>query len=137
MLHDGLDLSRRRLDVCLIDDAGEVVEHTAAPPDADGLSHLAERLRGQPVRAVIESMTGARFVHDTLEEQGWEVLVADAQKVKGWRRWPARPTRSTPGSWPSCPGVIWCRRSGCPTRRFVASASWLATGCIWFVIARR
>jgi transposase len=32
---------------------------------------------------VIESMTGARFVHDTLEEFGWEVLVADAQKVKG------------------------------------------------------
>src|SRR4051794_6461060 len=82
MLHAGLDLSRRRLDVCLIDDAGEVVEHTAAPPDADGLRHLAERLRGQPVRAVIESMTGARFVHDTLEELGWEVLVADAQKVK-------------------------------------------------------
>jgi hypothetical protein len=83
MLHAGLDLSRRRLDVCLIDDGGEVVDHTAAPPDADGLRHLAERLRGQPVRAVIESMTGARFVHDTLEELGWEVLVADAQKVKG------------------------------------------------------
>jgi transposase len=83
MLHAGLDLSRRRLDVCLIDDAGHVLEHTAAPPDADGLCHLAERLGGQPVRAVIESMTGARFVHDTLEALGWEVLVADAQKVKG------------------------------------------------------
>jgi transposase len=35
------------------------------------------------VRAVIESMNGARFVHDTLEEHGWEVLIADAQKVKG------------------------------------------------------
>ncbi len=35
------------------------------------------------MRAVIESMNGARFVHDTLEELGWEVLVADAQKVKG------------------------------------------------------
>jgi transposase len=28
-------------------------------------------------------MTGARFVHDTLEEQGWRVEIADAQKVKG------------------------------------------------------
>jgi transposase len=83
MLHAGLDLSRARLDVCLVDDAGELVAHTAAPPDADGLRHLADRLRGQRVRAVIESMTGARFVHDTLEELGWEVLVADAQKVKG------------------------------------------------------
>jgi transposase len=34
-------------------------------------------------RGVIESMNGARFVHDTLEECGWEVLVADAHKVKG------------------------------------------------------
>jgi transposase len=83
MLHAGLDLSRRRLDVCLVDDAGELVEHTAAPPDGDGLRHLAERLSGERVRAVIESMTGARFIHDTLEELGWEVLVADAQKVKG------------------------------------------------------
>ena len=28
-------------------------------------------------------MTGARFVHDTLERCGWEVEIADAQKVKG------------------------------------------------------
>ena len=83
MLHAGLDLSRRRLDVCLVDEAGGVVEQTAAPPDGDGLRHLATRLRGQRVRAVIESMNGARFIHDTLEELGWEVLVADAQKVKG------------------------------------------------------
>jgi transposase len=83
MLHAGLDLSRARLDVCLVDDAGGVVARTASPPDADGLRHLADKLRGQRVRAVIESMTGARFVHDTLEELGWEVLVADAQKVKG------------------------------------------------------
>ena len=33
--------------------------------------------------AAIESMNGARFVHDTLERCGWEVEVADAQKVKG------------------------------------------------------
>jgi transposase len=66
----------------VVDDAGDVVAGTAAP-DADGLRHLVDELRGQRVRAVIESMTGARFVHDTLEELGWEVLVADAQKVKG------------------------------------------------------
>jgi transposase len=83
MLHAGLDLSRRRLDVCLVDDAGEVVAQMAAAPDADGLRHLAMRVQGGRVRAVIESMNGARSVHDTLEELGWEVLVADAQKVKG------------------------------------------------------
>ena len=83
MLHAGLDLSRRRLDVCLVDDAGGLVAQIAAAPDADGLRHLVARVSAGRVRAVIESMNGARFVHDTLEEFGWEVLVADAQKVKG------------------------------------------------------
>jgi transposase len=37
----------------------------------------------EPVSAAIESMNGARFVHDRLEELGWQVEIADAQKVKG------------------------------------------------------
>jgi transposase len=87
MLHAGLDLSRRRLDYCLLDEAGERVEVGVAAPDAGGLDGFArrvERRRGSgPVRAAIESMTGARFVHDRLERRGWEVQVADAIKVKG------------------------------------------------------
>jgi len=44
---------------------------------------LADRFahHDEPIRAAIESMTGARFVHDRLEELGWEVLIADAEKV--------------------------------------------------------
>ena len=38
--------SRRRLDVCLIDDAGEVVEHTATPPDATGCATALEPFAG-------------------------------------------------------------------------------------------
>jgi hypothetical protein len=62
MLHAGLDLSRRRVDVCLVDDAGELVAQLAAAPDADGVRHLARRVAATRVRAVIESMNGARFV---------------------------------------------------------------------------
>ena len=85
MLHVGLDLSRRRLDYYALADDGRPLGVGASPPDADGLGGLAERLAdyGEPIRAAIESMTGARFVHDTLERCGWEVDVADAQKVKG------------------------------------------------------
>jgi transposase len=85
MLYAGLDLSRKRLDFRLLDEAGETVEAGASPPDADGLGRLAARIAcfGQPVRAAIESMNGARFVHDQLELHGWEVAIADAVKVKG------------------------------------------------------
>src|SRR5215211_2368479 len=80
MLYAGLDLSRKRLDFHLLDEAGETVEVGAAPPDADGLQRLAARLGrfDEPVRAAIESMNGARFVHDQLEQAGWRVEIADA-----------------------------------------------------------
>jgi transposase len=63
----------------------QVVEEFASPPDSDGLGGLARRVgrHGLAVRGVIESMTGSRFVHDRLEELGWDVLIADAAKVKG------------------------------------------------------
>src|SRR5213082_593310 len=85
MLYAGLDLSRKRLDFHLLDGEGTTVELGAAPPDADGLLALTRRLdrHREPVRAAIESMNGGRFVHDRLELQGWQVEIADAQKVKG------------------------------------------------------
>src|SRR5438552_1076505 len=85
MLYAGLDLSRKRLDFHLLDGEGATVEVGAAPPDADGLLGLTRRLdrHREPIRAAIESMNGARFVHDRLELQGWQVEIADAQKVKG------------------------------------------------------
>ena len=86
MLHAGLDLSRRKVDVCLLSDTGEHLDQLAVSPDVDSLRALARRIdevHDQPVCAVVESMTGARLVHDTLEQEGWEVEIADAQKVKG------------------------------------------------------
>ena len=86
MLHAGLDLSRKRLDVCLLSELGEHLDQLAVAPDVDSLRRLARRIdevHAEPVRAVIESMTGARLVHDTLEAEGRDVEIGDAQKVKG------------------------------------------------------
>jgi transposase len=86
MLHAGLDLSRKKLDVCLLDDEGNHVDQLICAPDGEALRTFAariEELHNEPISAVIESMTGARFVHDTLEAAGWKVEIADAQKVKG------------------------------------------------------
>jgi transposase len=70
----------------LLSQAGDHLDQLVSPPDGDALRTLARRVEEthrEPVCAVIESMTGARFVHDTLEQAGWEVEIADAQKVKG------------------------------------------------------
>ena len=46
MLHVGLDLSRKRVDVCLISSEGELVEHFRAPSDRDGMYGLTRRVAG-------------------------------------------------------------------------------------------
>ena len=83
MLYVGLDLSRKRLDWRALDPRGGEVAFGAVPPDRDGLAGLPRRLGDAPVLAVIESMTGARFVHDQLELAGWDVRIADAVKARG------------------------------------------------------
>src|SRR5919107_2921844 len=85
MLHVGLDLSRTRVDVHVMDETGAPVLVTRSGPDSGGLASLASRVGafGQPVAAAIESMTRARFVHDQLELRGWEVEIADAGLGQG------------------------------------------------------
>jgi transposase len=83
MLYVGLDLSRKRLDWQALAGDGRRVEIGAVPPDADGLAKLTQRLGDADVVAVIESMSGARFVHDRLELAGWDVRIADAAKARG------------------------------------------------------
>jgi transposase len=84
VLYVGGDLSRKRLDWQALWPDGSECAAGASPPDADGLAGLARRLGGlsSEVVVVIESMTGARFVHDQLEAHGLEVRIADARKAK-------------------------------------------------------
>ena len=44
MLHAGLDLSRKKLDVCLLSAEGEQRDQLAWPPDGDALRSLARRI---------------------------------------------------------------------------------------------
>jgi transposase len=83
MLYVGLDLSRKRLDWQALLPDGQRAALGAVPPDRDGLAKLAQRLGDAEVVAVIESMSGARFVHDELELHGWQVRIADALKARG------------------------------------------------------
>jgi transposase len=85
MLYAGLDLSRKRINFDARRAGGEPVDRGACPPDADGLRGLADRLlrHDAEVLAVVESMNGARFVHDQLERHGLDVLICDAERAKG------------------------------------------------------
>ena len=46
MLYAGLDLSRKRLDVHVLDKEGETIEMTAVRPDADALRTLVSQRLG-------------------------------------------------------------------------------------------
>ena len=122
MLHAGLDLSRRRLDLLPARSRPASASRSArSAPDADGLRGFARRVeqryRARPrCAAAIESMTGARFVHDQLELCGWDVANGDAVKVKELAPLAPRPTGSTPESSRSSPDGTSSPRSGCRLR---------------------
>jgi hypothetical protein len=44
MLHAGLDLSRKKLDICLLSDEGEHLDQLAVAPEVDSLRRLARRI---------------------------------------------------------------------------------------------
>src|SRR5690242_8683532 len=120
MVHVGLDLSRTRLDVHVMDESGAPLAVTTALPEAGGLAALASRIGAQfggPVYAAIESMNGARFVHDQLEMAGWQVEIADAQKVKGLAPLACKTDKIDSWVLAELSRGTWCRRSGCRLRR--------------------
>jgi transposase len=84
MLYAGLDLSRQKVSVHVLNEVGGTVTTTWVPPTRAGLRGLVDRvaLYDREVTAVVESMTGGRFVHDELELSGWDVEIADAVKAK-------------------------------------------------------
>jgi transposase len=84
VLYVGGDLSRKRLDWQALWPDGHVCAAGAASPDREGLASLARELAplADEVVVVLESMTGARFVHDELESQGLEAKIADARKAR-------------------------------------------------------
>jgi transposase len=83
-LYVGGDLSRKRLDWLAVWADGAECGQGAACPDRQGLTRFAGVLRplAEEVVVVIESMTGARFVHDELEAHGLEVQIADARRAR-------------------------------------------------------
>jgi transposase len=81
MEYVGIDWSYRRAAWCSLSDAGTIVGEGAVPADEDGLARLVIKC-GPQARAVVEMMSGAIWVRDTLVAAGWAVQVAHARKVR-------------------------------------------------------
>jgi hypothetical protein len=63
MLHAGLDLSRRRLDVCLLSGSGESIAEFATPADA--------QWGGGIIQIFIKSESARRFASRAAELNPW------------------------------------------------------------------
>lgn len=81
MQYLGIDWSYRRAAWCALNEGGGLVGEGAVPADEDGLARLVLEL-GLDVRAVVEMMSGAIWVRDTLAAAGWQVQVAHARKIR-------------------------------------------------------
>ena len=76
----GLDLGDRHTQVCVLDEAGEVIEEArlATKPEA-----LRRRFSGaDPLRIVLEAGTHSPWVSRLLAELGHEVIVANPRKLR-------------------------------------------------------
>jgi transposase len=79
----GMDLSRHRLDVGVLQE-GERPSLSSRSPRAVSSAQSGGAVPVGRVGAGRDRVDEQRpFVHDTLELAGWDVEIADAQKVKG------------------------------------------------------
>jgi hypothetical protein len=85
MLHSGLDLSRHRLDVSLLDERGGLLAETAVPSDADGLRGLASRLARQALGGQLSDLLVWRVCSRSVDDSG-SCLTADSTIRKGTLR---------------------------------------------------
>lgn len=76
----GIDLGDRQSDVCILDEAGEVVGRTKAATTRIGLARMLKRHAG--ARVIVEVGTHSPWVSRHLEGLGHEVVVANAARVR-------------------------------------------------------
>jgi hypothetical protein len=113
----GLDWAYRQAQWCALSAGGEIVGEGRISADREGLARLVLEL-GDAVKACLEMMSGALWVHDELVACGWQVEVADARKVKTVAPLAAKTDKS---AWaPVHPGAMKCsvltRRARSPCR---------------------
>lgn len=81
MHYAGIDVSKPRLDVAVLDESGDVVEQTSVPNTQTGYDQLTQ-LVPSDVPVGMEVGTLAYPVHDHLVQQGYDVRLGDSKRMK-------------------------------------------------------
>lgn len=76
----GLDLGDRYIQVCVLDEAGEIVEESRLPTKPAALKRRFSL--GEPLRMVLEAGTHSPWVSRLLADLGHDVLVANPRKLR-------------------------------------------------------
>lgn len=81
MHYAGIDLSKQRLDVAVLNETGDVTDQTSVPNTPTGYDQLTDLVdRGTPVG--MEAGTLAYPVHDYLVGEGYTVRLGDSKRMK-------------------------------------------------------
>jgi hypothetical protein len=105
--------------------------------DEDGLARLVLKL-GIDVRACVEMMSGAVWVHDQLAAAGWQVQVAHARKVRDVAPLACKTDKGRcAGACRALPARLGALTSGCRPLRSGRCASNCGGGCTSSGCARR
>ena len=79
----GLDLSDKKITVCVVDDAGAVVRRETVANDQTGvIAALADFPAPARVTVALETGTHARWVSQLVKSLGFRVLVGDARQLR-------------------------------------------------------
>jgi transposase len=78
----GMDLSDKKIAICVVDEEGRQVEETEIPNTETGIKKFIRGYRGYAVRVAMETGTHSPWVSRLLEREGCEVLVGDARKLR-------------------------------------------------------
>ena len=90
MLHVGLDLSRERVDVCLVSDQGELIDQFPAPADRDGLYGLTRRVAVYDQRVRGDARRDSRRQRPLLRPGGMEQPTDERASVRRRRHYVSR-----------------------------------------------
>ena len=79
----GIDVGKRRCQVCVMDERGSIVDEFKFENSFEGISYLVGKVKPIPAKAVVES-TGNLWlrIYEALESEGVEVKLANPFKTK-------------------------------------------------------